>query len=65
MKVHLEGHVAPLFTYIGGTKVKALYLSIESSILGASIDSTFFLQWANQIGSLQKKLKGLVKHTPK
>ncbi len=48
----------PLLTYIGGPKVEALHLSIESSIL-VSLHSfnIFFWWWANQIGSLQKKKK--------
>jgi hypothetical protein len=53
----------PLLTYIGGPKGKALYLYIESSILGAFHRFNFFLWWANHIGSLQKKKKvGLVRH---
>jgi hypothetical protein len=47
----------PLLTYIGGPKGKALRLSIESSILGSLHSFNFFLQWGNQIGSLQKKKK--------
>jgi hypothetical protein len=38
MRVHLERHVTPLLTYIGGPKGEARYLSIKSYILGASID---------------------------
>jgi hypothetical protein len=60
-KVHLEGHVAPLFTYIGGLKgEEALYLSIKSSILGASIDSIFFFAMGQSNGLVAKKIKGLV-----
>jgi hypothetical protein len=46
----------PLLTYIGGPKGEALHLSFG----GASVVSTiffFFLRSANQIGSLQKKIK--------
>jgi hypothetical protein len=43
----------PLLTYITGPKGEAIHHS-ESSILG-SLNSFLFLQWANQIGSLQKK----------
>ncbi len=45
----------PLFTYIGGPKGETLHLSIESSILGSLHSFNFFLGWANQSGSLQKK----------
>ncbi len=45
----------PLFSYIGGPKGEALYFSIESSILGSLHSFKFFLRWANQFGSLQKK----------
>jgi hypothetical protein len=44
----------PLLTYIGGPKGEALHLSIESSILGSLHSFNFFLQWANQSGSLGK-----------
>jgi hypothetical protein len=54
----------PFLTYTGGPKREALHLSIESSILGSLHGfNFFFLQWANQIGSLQKKnIVGLVRH---
>jgi hypothetical protein len=52
----------PLLTYVGGPKGEALCLSIESSILGSIHSFNFFLRWANQIGSLQKKKVGLVRH---
>jgi len=53
----------PLLTYIGGPKGEALHLSIESSILGILHSFNLMLWWANQIGSLQKKVKkvGLVR----
>ncbi len=52
----------PLLTYIGGQNGEALHLSRKSLFLG-SLHCFFFLQWANQIGSLQKKRKrvGLVR----
>ncbi len=49
----------PLLTYIGGPKGEALHISIESFILGNLHRFNFFLRWANQIGSLQKKKVGL------
>jgi hypothetical protein len=53
----------PLLTYIGGPKGEEHHLSTESSILGASIVSTFFfVWWANQIVSLQKTKVGFVRH---
>jgi hypothetical protein len=48
---------APLHTYIGGPKGEALHLSIGSSILGSLYSFNGFLQWAYEIGSLQKKKK--------
>jgi hypothetical protein len=45
----------PLLTYISGPKGEALHCSIESSVLGSLHRFNFFLWWANQIGSLQKK----------
>jgi hypothetical protein len=48
----------PLLTYIGGPKGEAIHLSLESSILGEPPwFQLFFLQWANKIGSFQKKKK--------
>ncbi len=47
--------IPPLLTYIAGTKEEALHLSIESFILRNFHSFNFFLQWANQIDSLQKK----------
>jgi hypothetical protein len=47
----------PLLTYMGGPKGEALYIFIESSILGRLHGFNFFLGWANQNGSLQKKKK--------
>jgi hypothetical protein len=47
----------PLLTYIGGPKGEAFHLSIESTILGSLHSFNFFLQWANQIGSLHPKKK--------
>jgi len=47
----------PLLTYIGGPKGEALHLFIESFILRSLHNFNFILQWANQIGSLQKKKK--------
>jgi hypothetical protein len=52
----------PLLTYIGGPKGEALHLSIESSVLGSLGSFNFFSRWANQIGWLQKKKVGLVRH---
>jgi hypothetical protein len=52
----------PLLTYIGGPKGEALRLYIESSILGSLHSFNLLLQWANQIGSLQKNKVGLVRH---
>jgi hypothetical protein len=39
--------------YISGPKREALHLSIKSHILGNLHSFNFFVQWANQIGSLQ------------
>jgi hypothetical protein len=52
-------HSPPLLTYIGRPKGEALHLFIESSLLGSlhSFNFSFFLSWANQIGSLPKKKK--------
>jgi hypothetical protein len=47
----------PLLTYIGGQKGEALHLSREFLFLGRLCSFNFFLQWGNQIGSLQKKKK--------
>jgi len=44
-------------TYIGGQKGEALHLSIESSILGASIVSTFFCDGPIKITHCKKKKK--------
>jgi len=52
----------PLLTYIGGPKGEALHLSIESFVLGSLGSFNSFLRWANQIGWLQKKKVGLVRH---
>jgi hypothetical protein len=48
--------------YIAGPKGEAIHLSVESSILGSLHSFNFFLQLANQIGSLGKKRVELVKH---
>ncbi len=55
----------PLCTYIAGPKEKTLHLSIEFYILGRLRSFNFYLQWANQISSTQKKREkvGLVRHT--
>jgi hypothetical protein len=46
----------PILTYIGGPKGEALHFSIESSIFWERPwVQLFFLQWANQVGSLQIK----------
>jgi hypothetical protein len=50
----------PLLTYIAGPKGEALHRMFY--VLGASIDRTLFLQWANQIDSLQKRKFGLMRH---
>jgi hypothetical protein len=62
MKVCLEGHVIPLFTYIVGPKGATIHLSIKSFVLGHLHNFNLFLGWANEIGSLQKTKVGLVKH---
>jgi hypothetical protein len=54
----------PLLTYIGGPNEEAFHLSIESSILRSFHSFTFFLRWANQIGSLQKNKSWTCKTTP-
>jgi len=47
-----------LLTYISRPKGEALHLSVESFILGSLHSfNFFFLQWANQIVSLQPKKK--------
>jgi hypothetical protein len=51
-----------LLTYIGGPKEEALYRSTKFSIMGSLHSFNFFLQWANQIGSLQKNKIELVRH---
>ncbi len=51
-----------LLTYTGGSKEEALHLYIESSILGSLHSFNLLLQWAKQIGSLQKNKVGLVRH---
>jgi hypothetical protein len=50
----------PLFTYIAGLKGEALHRMFY--VLGASLVWTFFLQWTNQIDSLQKRKFGLTRH---
>jgi hypothetical protein len=52
----------PLLTYIGGPKREALHLSIESSILGASIVSTFFCNGPIKLAHCKKTKSGFVKH---
>jgi hypothetical protein len=52
----------PLLTYIGGPKGEALHLSIESSILGASVVSTFFCDGPIKISHCKKKELGPVRH---
>ncbi len=45
----------PLLTYIGGPKGKALHLSVESSILGTSLVSTFFCNGPMKLAHCQEK----------
>ncbi len=54
----------PLLTYLGGPKGEALHLSQNLLFWGAFIVSTFFLQWANQIGSLQQQKKVALMRQP-
>jgi len=54
----------PLLTYIAGPMGEALHLSLESSIWGASIVSTFFvMSQSNWLIAKEKNKKvGLVRH---
>jgi len=50
----------PLLIYIAGPKGEVLHLSIESSILGSLLVSSF--SWLNQLAHCVKTKVGLVKH---
>ncbi len=45
---------SPLLTYVGGPKVEA-FIFPQNLLFGVAWIVSIFLQWANQIGSLQNK----------
>ncbi len=52
----------PLLTYIAGPKREILHVPTESFSLRSIYGSNFLMQWANQIGLLEKKKMDLLGH---